>query len=191
MTRPLLYRATGIILKRNPLGESDRSISVLCDRIGKKRFIAKGVRKATSRRASHLELFSKTTFLIHRGKTNDYVSQAQAVHLWGPAYTTLGQVAAAYAACEICDRLLPEAEEQDDAYLHLDRFLTQLETVDPAQTAILLRTFIDRLLIMLGYRRDETQSASLGNAIASVERIVERKIRSVHLLSKSGMTLFT
>jgi|GEM_PF-1087171 len=190
MVTPQLYKTTGIILRRLNSGEGDKIVSALCIRDGKKRFIGKGIRKIGSKRSGHVELFSKTNFLIHRGKTLDYITGATAIHFYGASYKTLVQIASAYTACEVIDRLIMEGQEHDDVFRRLDRFLIDIEMVDIESIPFLTKIFIDDVLPILGYTRTETKSLSLGNAIASVERIIERKIRSVSLFSKSGIDVF-
>ena len=189
MADPQLYKATGIILKRNNVGEGDKILTVFCEKVGKKRFIAKGIRKVGSRRAPHLGLFSKTDFLIHKGKMLDSITGATARHLCGSSYIYLGQIACAYAACEVIDRLIMEGQEHDDTYELLDTVLSDIETSEYIQLPIILQEFMDRVLMTLGYRRRETRSNSLGDAIYQVETVMERKIRSKSLLSRSGISL--
>lgn len=190
MSAPQLYKTTGIILKRSNTGEGDKIVTVLCPHIGKKRFVAKGIRKINSRRAGHLELFSKTEFLLHKGKMLDYITGATLIHAFGSSYVQLSQVAAAYAATEIIDRMILEGSEHDEAYGLLDGFLTALEPADQAAIPPLLLAFIDQLVFVLGYARKETNSKSLGAAIGVVEGIIERKVRSTNLLARSGITLY-
>jgi len=189
-TTPQLYKTTGIIIKRNNSGEGDKILSVLCIRIGKKRFIGKGIRKIGSRRSGHIELFSKTDFLVHRGKSLDYITGATVVHFYGISYHTLYQLASAYTACEVVDRLVMEGQEHDEVYKLLDGFLTDIKTTDQEHILSLTKQYVDRVLYISGYTRKETESASLGSAIASVERVVERKIRSINFFSKSGIDVF-
>jgi DNA repair protein RecO (recombination protein O) len=190
MATPQVYKTTGIILKRNNSGEGDKILSVFCEHIGKKRFIAKGIRKITSRRSSHLELFSKTNFLIYRGKTGEYITEAKVVHLYGRQFTHLSQIAASYCACEIIDRLTLDGQEQEYGYSLLDQFLLSIENVEGVDVAIQLQQYIDRVLFHFGYTSLDGKSGTLGNAIAVVERIAERKIRSVNVLTKSGIELY-
>jgi len=190
MATPQVYKTTGIILKRNNSGEGDKILSVLCEHIGKKRFIAKGIRKITSRRSSHVELFSKTNFLIYRGKTGEYVTEAKVMHLYGIQFTDLPHIAAAYCACEIIDRLTLEGQEQEYGYILLDQFLQTIERLQGAEVAIHLQRYIDSILFHFGYTSPDGKSVTLGSAIASVERIAERKIRSTNLLTKSGVELY-
>jgi len=164
MATPQLYKATGIILKRTNSGEGDKIITVFCQHIGKKRFIAKGIRKITSRRSGHTELFSKTVFLIHRGKSLDYVTGATVEVNYGSSFTDLGQLAVAYTACELIDKLLMEGQIHDDLYFLLDRLFTDMDHRSGKECAFLLKDFIDDVLTTLGFRLRETKSSSLGNA---------------------------
>jgi len=189
MTTPQLYKTTGIILKRTNWGEGDKTLTVLCSHIGKKRFIGKGIRKISSRRASHLELFSQTEFLIHKGKVYDYVTGATIIHAYGSSYGNLKQIAVAYTACEVIDRLIMEGQEHDEAFYVLQRVLTDIEYESGQPIAQRLSLFIDELLVMLGYKRKEAVSRSLGEALGGVERIIERRIRSATLLAKSGIDI--
>jgi len=107
-------------------------------------------------------------------------------HFYGSSYRSLSQVAAAYAACEIVNRLIMEAQEHDESYSLLDRYLREIESAKLQEIPILLQKFIDTLLITLGFKRKDTGSTSLASALAAVERIIERKVRSVHLLLRSG-----
>lgn len=189
MATPQLYKTTGIILKRTNWGEGDKTLTVLCSHIGKKRFIGKGIRKISSRRASHLELFSQTEFLIHKGKAYDYVTGATVIHTYGSSYGNLKQIAAAYAACEVVDRLIMEGQEHDEAFYVLQKVLTDIGHESEQSIAQRLSLFIDELMVMLGYKRKEAASRSLGEAFGGVERVIERRIRSATLLAKSGIDI--
>jgi len=186
MAVPNLYKATGIILKRTNYGEGDKIITVFCEHIGKKRFVGKGIRKITSRRSGHTELFSKTVFLIHRGKSLDYVTGATVEVNYGSFFTELGQLAVAYTACELIDKLLMEGQIHDDLYFLIDRLFTDMKCLSEKECALLLKNFIDEVLTALGFRLRETKSSSLGNALAAAERVMERKIKSTNLLYKAG-----
>ena len=59
-----LYRTDAIILRRSDFGEADRLLTVFTPERGKLRLLAKGVRKTTSRKAGHVELFMLTDILV-------------------------------------------------------------------------------------------------------------------------------
>jgi len=190
MALPNIYKATGIILKRTNSGEGDKILTVFCEHWGKKRFVGKGIRKITSKRSGHIELFSKTAFILHRGKILDYISGATVKEGYGSSYQSLSQLAVAYTASEVIDKLIMEGQEQDEAYCLLDRFLKDVGVLPTLVLSIRLKEFIDTILHVLGYSRVESVSSSLGNALSSVEQTIERKIRSIQLLSRSGVELY-
>ena len=59
-------RVEGIILQRSDWGEADRLITIYTRELGKIRSIAKGVRKPRSRKAGHLEPFTRSSLLVAR-----------------------------------------------------------------------------------------------------------------------------
>ncbi|MFQ5886561.1 MAG: DNA repair protein RecO, partial [Anaerolineae bacterium] len=79
MQRERLYRAEAIVLRRMNLGEADRLLTLYTPEWGKIRVVAKGVRKPTSRKAGHLELFTHSRLLIAKGRSLDIVTQAETI----------------------------------------------------------------------------------------------------------------
>ena len=58
------YRAQGIVLRHVEVGEADRILTLYTLEYGKVQAIAKGVRKLRSRKAGHLEPFSRVELRI-------------------------------------------------------------------------------------------------------------------------------
>jgi hypothetical protein len=73
--RQRLYRLSGIVLRRRDLGEADRLLTVFTRDRGKVTLLAKGVRRAASRKAGHLEPFTHTDLLVAKGASLDLVTQ--------------------------------------------------------------------------------------------------------------------
>jgi DNA repair protein RecO (recombination protein O) len=71
MTKERLYRTDAIIIRQSDFGEADRLLTVFTPDLGKLRWLAKGVRKITSRKSGHVELFMLTDMLVARGRTGD------------------------------------------------------------------------------------------------------------------------
>ncbi|HET9143801.1 DNA repair protein RecO [Actinophytocola sp.] len=138
-----LYRDTGVVLRVQKLGEADRIITLLTQRHGKVRAVAKGVRRTTSRFGARVEPFAHVDVQFYTGRTLDIITQVQTLDAFGaglvgdyPRYT------AACAVLETADRLSAEegepvlrlyllvagalralADGQRDATLVLDAFL--------------------------------------------------------------------
>ena len=73
--RERIYRADAVIIRRATFGESDRLVTIYTP-MGKRRVVAKGARKTTSRLAGHIELFTHATLLLAVGRTLDIVTQS-------------------------------------------------------------------------------------------------------------------
>ena len=77
--RERVYRTEGIVLRRQDLGEADRLTTVYTLHHGKLRLVAKGVRRLRSRKAGHLEPFTRVALLIARGRELDIITQAETI----------------------------------------------------------------------------------------------------------------
>ena len=173
-----VFKAQGIILKRKNTGEADRVVTVFTREFGKLRVIAKGIRKVSSKRAPHLEVFTRVSCVIHNGKTMDAVSEVSPISMYAGIREDLSKVSVAYYLCELIDSLVPERQEQDDMYALL---VSSFETLEKPDTNIYLlsREFTLELLWALGFLpRDQSPS---GKELQSfIESITERKLKSTH-----------
>ncbi|RME75936.1 MAG: DNA repair protein RecO [Chloroflexi bacterium] len=145
-----LYRTDAIILRRSDFGEADRLLTVFTPQHGKLRLLAKGVRKITSRKAGHVELFMLTDMLVARGRTWDIVSQAEVVEAYPPLRTDLQKTGWAYYLAELVDRFTEEHDPNQPLFELLAFTLARLgHTDDPF---IVLRYFELHLLGLTGYQ---------------------------------------
>jgi DNA repair protein RecO (recombination protein O) len=74
-----VHQAEGIILKRRNFGETDRIITIFTRELGKISCIAKGVRKITSRRSGHVEVFHRVHISYHDGKGMYLLTEVQSL----------------------------------------------------------------------------------------------------------------
>jgi len=84
--RSRVYRTEAIVLHQQDYGEADRILRLLTPQ-GRLDVIAKGVRRATSRKAGHIGLFARVQLMLARGKSLDVVTQAEALE----TYVALGR----------------------------------------------------------------------------------------------------
>ena len=173
-----VFKARGIILKRKNTGEADRIVTLFTKEHGKLRVIAKGVRKVTSKRAPHLEVFTHVECVVHSGKTLDAVSEVVSLASYPLIRADLSRISVAYYLCELVDSLLPEQQEQDDVYDLLAHSLAQLEHPDTNIYGV-SRTVTLELLWSLGFLPPQKEMP--GKELqAFVESITERKLKSTH-----------
>lgn len=104
-----LYRDTGVVLRVHKLGEADRIITLLTQRHGKVRAVAKGVRRTSSRFGAKLEPFGHIDAQFYVGRTLDGITQVETVDAFAPRIVTDYQrYTAASAIVETADRLAAE-----------------------------------------------------------------------------------
>lgn len=149
-SRERLYRTEAIVLRRQNLGEADKLLTLYTPELGKTRVVAKGVRKPTSRKAGHVELFTYARLLVAKGRNLDIVTQAETIDPFLPIRSELQRTSCAYYVAELVDRFTEEAEENRRLFallLNALRWLGHAEDMD-----LVLRYFELRLLDYVGYR---------------------------------------
>lgn len=178
-----LYTAEGVILKRRNYQESDRVITIFTRGYGKITAIAKGVRKVSSRRAGHLEVFTQARFVFYQGKTWDHITEVFSLAQFESFRRDLTRASFAYYACELLDYLLPDRQSHEYVY---DRFIRSLQTVSMQSSVIDLQKeiyeFALHILRLLGFL-PESHYVHESSIHRFVESITERKLKTVKLLS--------
>ncbi|MCS7088911.1 MAG: DNA repair protein RecO [Thermoflexales bacterium] len=144
------YSTPAIILRRADFGEADRVLTILTPEHGLKRVLAKGVRRVTSRKAGHLELFARAQLLLARGRQLDLVTQAELLEPHRALREDLQRGALAHYICELAERFA-SAETDSAALFHLvaETLLALCEAADPL---LIARAYELHLLTLEGYR---------------------------------------
>lgn len=157
-SRERLYRTESVILRRSDFGEADRMLTLFTPRYGKRRVIAKGARKTTSRKAGQVELFNRAELQLAQGRNLDIVTDAQIVDPYKRLHEELSRLSHAYYVAELLDKLTVDDEENWPIYqLLVETFaaLDQSTAID-----LVARYFELHLLTLLGYRPYLFQCAS-------------------------------
>lgn len=162
-----LYRTDALILRRADFGEADRLLTVFTPGRGKVRLMAKGVRKITSRKAGHIELFMLTDMLIAKGRTWDIVSQAEIVEPYRALREDLDKTSHAYYLAELIDRFVEEHDANRPLFELLVFTLARLNNADDPYMA--LRYFEMHLLSLTGYQPQLHFCVVSGEALEPVE----------------------
>jgi DNA repair protein RecO (recombination protein O) len=149
-SRERLYRTEAVIIRRSDFGEADRLLTLWTRNYGKRRVIAKGARKTTSRRAGHVELFNRAELQLAVGRNLDVVTDAQVIDSYRALREDLPRVSYAYYVAELVDRLTVEDEEHRAVYDLLVRTLAALN--ETGALDLVARYFELHLLTLIGYR---------------------------------------
>ena len=133
--RDRIYRTEAVIIRRSDFGEADRLLTLITP-MGKRRVVAKGARKTTSRLAGHIELFTHAGLLLAVGRNLDIVTQSTILHGFDTLRGDLRRIGAAYYTAELIDRLIEEEDENRPAFELLVATLTALDTTNNVDLAL-------------------------------------------------------
>ncbi|MFC1646848.1 DNA repair protein RecO [Patescibacteria group bacterium] len=170
------YIAEGIVIKRINFHEADKIVTIFTKRYGKKRVLAKGIRKINSKRGPHLELFRKVNITIYKRDTLDIVTDAIGKDIMFSSNSKLEKYGFMYFVCELVDKLIASDEEQDEIYDLFLQAIADLSKSKKTREAVLIVTnFVNSKLVILGYLSPDNKLEP--NQITKyVESIVEKKL---------------
>lgn len=162
-------RAEAVVLRHSDFGEADRLLTLYTREHGKVRAIAKGARKIASRKAGHLEPFTRVKLQLARGRDLFIVTQAETIDAYPSLREDLTLTGYAAYVIELLDRFVPDEEA---AVPSLYRLLT--ETLSRLATEsipwLTVRSYEMRLLDLLGFRPQLFECANCGNEILAEEQ---------------------
>ena len=141
-------KTLGIVIKRMNFGEADRILTILTERFGKIKAIAKGVRKIKSRLVGHLEPFMIIDLQLHEGKTFYLVTGSEISEEFPKIHENLEKVSKCFYAAELVDKFLEER--------HIDReifelFSAVLRCIEESDGTFWLRVFELKLIEASGF----------------------------------------
>jgi DNA repair protein RecO (recombination protein O) len=165
-----LYRTEAIVLRHQNLGEADRVLSLLTPQHGKIRAVAKGIRKPLSRKAGHLELFTRAQVLIARGRDLDVLSQAEMIEPYLPLREDLVRLGYASYFVELADNFVGEGDENRAIYNLLSAGLDWLCTTDNFR--LTARYFEMRVLARAGFRPELNNCVVCGKRIVAEDQFI-------------------
>jgi len=143
------FKAEAIVVKRVNLGEADRLVTVFSKDRGKLTLMAKGIRRLTSRKKGHLELFNHVQLQVAKGKNLDLITEAATINNFAKLRLNLNRVRIAYLFLELVDKLTAENQEHEEVYALLCKTLSKLNS-DTASNN-LIADFETQLLTRLGF----------------------------------------
>lgn len=158
-------KVDAVVLRHSDWGEADRLLTLFSREQGKLRAIAKGVRKVQSRKAGHLEPFTRATIMLAKGQDLWIVTQAEANDLFQPIREDLQKMGQAAYVVELLDRFTYEEGQNWQLYKLLTDTLERLSAFD--DDFIPVRYYEMRLLDILGYRPLLFECAACGEKITA------------------------
>jgi DNA repair protein RecO (recombination protein O) len=173
------YSTEGIVLTRRNYGEADRIVSIYTKHFGRISFLARGVRKLTSRKRASLEVFTHINFLAHKGRGIDLILESKILESFRGIRKSLKKVSLAYFFCEVVGRITREAEKNEELYGLLLDYFGRLRKAKNLKS--LRFKFIYEVLTLLGFW---PRGKAIINYDATLETVLERKLSSIRVGKK-------
>jgi DNA repair protein RecO (recombination protein O) len=126
------YKATGINLKTQVLGESDKIVTILTPEFGLIRAVAPGARKHNSSLGGRSGMFVVNELLIAKGRSLDKITQAQTLKTYPGLSKDLGKLAASQYLAEIVLSQALSEQPQEELYELFNEHLHRLEALSSA-----------------------------------------------------------
>jgi DNA repair protein RecO (recombination protein O) len=145
----MLYRDQGVVLRSIKLGETDRIVTLMGQRHGKVRAVAKGVRKPGSRFGARLEPTSHIAFQCYRGRGElDVVTQVETIDANRGLRENYGCLTHAVSMLEATDQVAQDREPSPAIYRML---VGALRTLAARPSPLVSAAFFWKLLSLEGF----------------------------------------
>jgi DNA repair protein RecO (recombination protein O) len=144
-----IYKATAIVLRRIPLKETDKIVTLYTRELGKLAAVAKGARRTTSKLAGATEPLMLWKGTLSEGTNLDVVSQCEIKESFTLLKSDYGRYLRATYLCELLDKL---TEERDPDAAFFDLLLSALYILQRAlQPDATVHAFELKILSHVGY----------------------------------------
>ncbi|HQN04288.1 MAG TPA: DNA repair protein RecO [Anaerolineaceae bacterium] len=161
-------RVEAVVLRHSDWGEADRLLVLFTREKGKIRAIAKGVRRIRSRKAGHLEPFTRSSLQLALGQDFWLVTQAETVAYYPALLEDLLRTGYAAYMIELVDRFTMEEGQNVSLYtLLVDTLQRIAEEPDPF---LAVRYGELRMLELFGFRPELFNCVQCGKAIQAEDQ---------------------
>jgi DNA repair protein RecO (recombination protein O) len=161
-------KVEALVLRHSDWGEADRMLVIFSPHQGKTRVVAKGVRRLRSRKAGHLEPFTRVSLLLARGRDLWIVTQAETIEAYMPLRENLVLTSQAAYVVELLDRFTYDEGPNPSLYKLVCDTLQRLSNGDDP---FLVQRYYDiRLLDQLGFRPQLVECVRCGQEIKAVDQ---------------------
>lgn len=182
---PLFVNTPAVVLKRQPLRDSDQLVTLFTQARGKLTCVVKGIRKLKSRKKSIVEPGNLIQAYILESYQRPILSECQLISSLAPQHHSLNKLTQLQEVLEIIDRLTVNYQEDPEVFEGVANILSHLHT---APTSVrLVRDQLSDLLSQLGYNRLEDSSFS--SIMEYVGFLSDKPMRSVAYLTVPNSTI--
>lgn len=150
------YKYTGIILNKRDIGETDRIYNFYTLEQGKISAIARGVRKAQSKLAGHLENFYLVDLTVMKNRGMGNIASAIVENNFKNLRNNLDSLEKVFRVTKILNRLINDQEKDANVFFLFLDYLSSLDKIsdnsDEIKKNLITQGFIFKFLDFLGYK---------------------------------------
>lgn len=161
-------RVDAVVLRHSDWGEADRLLVLYTREAGKLRAVAKGARKIRSRKAGHIEPFTRSTLMLAKGRDLWIVTQAATIDAFQGLREDLEKTGYTAYVIELLDRFTYEDGHHPELYQLLIDTLARIAASNQAFLAV--RYYELRLLDFLGFRPELVNCVKCGKTIVAEDQ---------------------
>ncbi len=163
-----LYRTEALVLRSRKYAETDSLLTLLTQKRGKVKAIAKGVRKSKSSLRGGVQLFTHNEMLLYEGRNLDIVTQSQCLEAFTTVQDDMAAMTAACYWCELLDSFVPEGEKDIRLFMLA---LAGFHILALDYQELVMRALEIKLLFQLGYMPDLVHCVSCGRSLQGEQQI--------------------
>lgn len=151
----------GLVVKETSIGECNRSLSLLTDKIGLIKVLAKGAKSIKSKNACASQIFSYSNLTLYKGQSGYIINEAEVVEVFNGLRKDIYNLSMGQYFCEVMLCMAPREESAND-YLRL--ILNSFAYLDcgKIRKELIKSIFEMRMCTMSGYMPDLTGCRSCG-----------------------------
>lgn len=165
--RSRTYRTPALVMRHRDHQDADRILTVLTPRLGKLELNAKGIRKTTSRKAGHLELFTHVSLLVAETRSWHIITEVQTTESFRQLRSDLDRIGQAGYVVELVDAFTEMHDENQPLW---ELLMLALRTLEEGEVnhRVLLRWFELHLLSLMGFQPEFFHCLACGDELTPV-----------------------
>jgi DNA repair protein RecO (recombination protein O) len=161
------YSARLIVLRKTKLGETDLIITGFSDEGRQVRAVAKGARKPGSKLGVHLELYSITRVLLHRGRNLDIITEASCLASNEACRADVLHSAGAAIIVETLDKVSADGDSEPRLFPLANEALRCVGAVPSEGVALIAAAAVLKMAAQLGFRPSLGECVCCGTALGA------------------------
>ena len=183
------YKYTGIILGKQDVGETDRIYNIYTLEQGKISAAARGVRKAQSKLAGHLENFYLIDLTVMKNKGMGNIAGSIVEDNFSNLHQDLENLKKVFNIIKIFTRLINDEEKDERIFILLLGYLKIMNSSNDNATideknfeikkTLITQGFIFKLLELLGYKIETNKCVKCHNDFSSGENFFDYSLGGV------------